>query len=343
MRRVAYVILVIIGIFLLIMPLSVPRFKSDAPYSVLNTGPEGTSRFGALLYHSGEVIPVLFPYSGSGLSSKNGTLVVIAPNVDFSNREVEVLRSFISSGGTLLLADDFNGGNSLLAALNVSARLSQEPAVSVTYSSSSAYPMTRAISPALLRGASYVVFHRPAVILNAQNPLAFTSNATLFNGAYGAFPIIDEIRYGRGRIILVSDPDIFVNALFKENEPFLRDLVAYLPGKVFYIDEAHHRDLNPYSSGTVVIQHTVSREGVFYYVLFVALVAFFVESGLASRLLFATLGFALAVLERLFGTEGEGLEDVIKRLEARGYDGDKLKKLVEEIETGSKLGGAHGR
>jgi len=342
-RRVAYVILVIIGIFLLVMPLSVPRFKSDAPYSVLNTGPKGTSSFGVLLYHSGKVVPVLFPYSGSDFSSKNGTLIVIAPDVGFSKREVDVLKSFLSSGGTLLLADNFNEGNALLEALGVPDRLSREPVVSVTYNSSSAYPVTRALSPSLSRGVSYLVLHRPAAILNAQHPLAFTSNATLFNGTYGAVPIIDEVKYGKGMIILVSDPDVFTNALFRQNEPFLRDLVSYLPGKVFYIDEAHHRDLNPYSSGTIVIQRAVSRGDVFYYILFVALLAFFVESGLASRLLFAALGLALGILERLFGTEEEGLEDVIRKLEERGYDGDKLKRLVEEIETGSKLGGAHGR
>ncbi|NJE49419.1 DUF4350 domain-containing protein [Thermococcus sp. 9N3] len=338
MRRVAYALLLIVGIALIVMPLSVPRFKSDAPYSVLNTGPDGTSRFGALLYHSGKVVPVLFPYSS--FSEGNATLVMIEPDVSLGAGELEVLRSFIEKGGTLLLATDSDVGNSILRELSLKQRVSREKALTITFLNG--LPVTREVSGSLARGVPFVALREPSVILGAQNPILFTSNATMFRGSYGRFPLADEVPHGKGRIIIISDPGIFTNALFDENEPFLRNLIAGLP-KTFYIDEAHHRDLNPYSSGTVVIQRAVNRKLVFYYVLFVALVVFFVESGLALRFLAWSLGLVFSILEKLFGSEEESLEDILRRLEARGYDGDKLKRLIEEIETGSKLGGAHGR
>lgn len=338
MRRVAYAILLIVGVSLIVMPLSVPRFKSNAPYSVLNAGPEGTSRFGALLYHSGKVSPVLFPYSSE--FKKNATLVMVEPNVPLGNDELGLLRSFLKDGGTLLLATDSKVGNSILKGLGVKARVSREKAVTITFIDG--FPATREIAEELARGVPFVALSRPSVVLGAQNPLLSTSNATMFRGTYGKFPLIEVVPYGRGRVIIVSDPGVFTNALFEKNEAFLRNLVALLP-KTFYIDEAHHRDLNPYSSGTVVVRRTFNRKLVFYYVLFVALVVFFVESGIFLRLLTFLTGFTFSVFERLLGVNEESLEEILRRLEAKGYDGDKLKRLIEEIETGSKLGDAHGR
>ena len=343
MRRVVYTILAVIGVFLLIMPVSVPKFKSDAPYSVLNTGPNGTSSFGVLLYHSGKVVPVLFPYSTSELSPKNGTLIIIGPDVKFSKGDINVLRSFLSDGGTVLLASGPEVGNEVLSSLGVSDRISRGVVISVTYNSSSLFPITRALLPPLGRGVNYVVLESPHAILHARNPLLLTSNASLLDGRYGSFPVIDEVRYGRGKLIVAADPNMFTNRLFKWNEPFLRNLVASFPGKVFYIDEVHHRDLNPYSSGTVTIQRAVSRRDVFYYLL--ALVGFilFVESGLATRLVSLSLRILFRLLDAISRPENVSLDDIVKSLEERGYDGAKLRKLIAELETGSKLGDVNGR
>ena len=340
MNKVAYAILLIIGVSLLVMPMSVPRFKSDAAYSVLNTEWNGLSSFGKLLYKSGEITPVLVPYDSLGLGKMNGTLIVVGPDVDFSQREIEQVRAFLEGGGTLILADDFGTGNELLAGLGLPQRFSKKPVTGLTYLKNYEFPVTREITDdALSTGVNYLMMSRPAVILNAQNPAVYTSNASMLNGEYGAFPLLDVVSYGKGRVILISDPDIFTNALFPQNEPFLRNLIGSLPEKTFYIDEAHHADFNPYSTGTIVIRRAVNRELVFYYVLFIAALAFFIESGLFGLL----LDKLFALLGRFFREERQGLDEIISRLEESGLDGDKLKKILHEIETGSKLGGGHGR
>jgi len=342
-NRLAYAVLLVIGVSLLAMPMSVPVFKSNSPYSVLNTGGNGLSEFGGLLYHSGKLVPVMSPYDSFDLKDMKGTLVVVGPDVPFSAGDVKQVKTFLSNGGTLLLAADSRTANGLLGGLGIPQRFSEKPVVSLTYAGDYHFPVTKEIvNISLAEGVSYVVLKEPGTVLNAEGPILYTSNATMFNGTYGRFPIIDEVNYGKGRLILVADPAMFTNALFRENRVFLQNLVSSLPGKTFYVDEVHHADFDPYSSGSIVIRNAINKKYVFYYVLFVAMLAFLVESGVVIRVFEWTLRLILRILER-FSEEEPSVDEIVRRLAARGYDGDKLKNIVMEIEKGSKLGDAHGR
>lgn len=334
----AYVILLIVGIAFLIMPLSVPVFKSSAQYSVLNTGWNGTSSFGKLLYSKGGVTPILGPYDSVGLDKDKGTLVVIGPNLPFTAGEVEALKRFLDNGNTLLLADDFGTGNQLMKELGLEERFSPDQPLTPVFLKNGDFPITAEIKTPLSSGVSFIVMYKPSVILNPANPLVATPNGTYLNEEYGTFAIVDSVKYGRGKIILVSDPDIFTNSLFKENERFIENLLNYMPGP-YLIDEAHHRDFNPYSSGTITIRRAVNKKLVFYYVLAIAVLAFIVESGLWMK----PLEWGLELLGRFFKEESVNLEEIVKSLEEEGLDGEVLRKMLKEIQTGSKLGGGNGR
>ena len=338
MNRMAYVILLVIGVALLIMPLSVPVFKSNAQYSVLNTGWNGTSSFGKLLYSKGGVTPILGPYDSVGLDGDRGTLVVIGPNLPFTKGEIEALRKFLQEGNTLLLADDFGTGNQLLEGLGLRERFSSRSPLTPIYLKNGNFPITADIKPPLSEDVNFLVMYKPSVILNPENPLVMTPNGTYLDGRYGSFAIVDVVPYGKGKIVLVSDPDIFTNSLFGENERFIENLLTYLPGP-YLIDEVHHRDFNPYSSGTITIRRAVNRKLVFYYVLFVAMLAFVIESGLWIK----PFELAFSLLFRLFGERKEDVEEIVKSLEQEGLDGEVLRKMLSEIQTGSKLGGGNGR
>lgn len=339
MKKSLYAILLIVGIGLMIMPLSVPVMKSNAKYSVLNTGPEGVSSFGRLLYSRGEILPLLSTYDSSGLGDRRGTLLVIGPNLEFTDEEVKELKVFLERGNTLILADDFGTGNSLLAALGVKERFSRGEVISPIYRENSRAVMTSSIlSPELQKGVEVVVTLGPSAVLNPNNPLVLFPDASLLNGEYGAFTLVDEAPYGSGRIILVSDPNIFTNALFKDNEAFINNLLDYATGP-FYIDEAHHSDFNPYTAGTITIKRTVNKGHVFYYVLFVALVAIVIETGLWLK----ALERILSSLLRFVKEEKTDIEEIVKSLESEGLNGEVLRKIIREIETGSKIGDAHGR
>lgn len=336
MNRVFYAILIIVGVSIMVMPLSVPVFKSNADYSFLNTGWNGLSSFGKLIYSRGDIVPVMSTYDSISLGEKKGTLVVVGPSLEFTSSEVDEVRDFLNGGGVLILADDFGTGNGLLEGLGLDERFARGEMISPIYSKNHHHPVTAEIvDPELGKDVERIVMTDPSVITNPSNPLVYTPNSTIFGKMRGPFALVDEVAYGKGRIILISDPDIFTNALFAENRAFIENLLDTVEGP-FYIDEAHHADLNPYSSGTMTIRRAVNRENVFYYLLFVLALAFFIESGLWARL----LEWGLRLLFRILGEEKpESLEEIVKSLEEEGLNRDLLLKIIREIETGSKLGG----
>ncbi|NJE25881.1 DUF4350 domain-containing protein [Thermococcus sp. MV5] len=339
MNRVFYAIMLIVGVSMIIMPLSVPVFKSSAEYSVLNTDWNGVSSFGRLLYSKGEIVPVLSTYESMGLGERKGTLIIVGPNLDFTNEEIWELKRFLENGNTLILADDFGTGNEILEGLGVEQRFGRGELITPIYSKNYQYPITAEIAdPDLAKNVERIVMYNPSVILNSENALVYTPNSSIFRNSYGAFAIVEEVEYGEGEIILISDPDIFTNSLFRENEEFIKNLLDYTGGP-FFIDEAHHRDFNPYSSGTITIRRALNRELVFYYILFVAIIAFIVETGLWLRVLEKILGLFF----RFFKEEKESLEEIIKSLEKEGLSRELVLKIINEIKSGSKLGGNHGR
>ena len=339
MNRVFYAIMIIIGVSIMIMPLSVPVLKSNAAYSVLNTDWNGVSSFGKLMYSRGEILPVLSSYDSMNLKEKKGTLIIIGPNLEFTDEEISELRDFLENGNTLILADDFGTGNRILEGLGLEERFSKKEPITPIYLRSSNFPVTMEIKDKnLAKGVEKIVMYKPSVILNAKNGLVYTPNSSRLGNTYGPFVVVEEVSYGNGRIILISDPDIFTNSLFRENKAFIENLMDYVNGP-FYIDESHHRDFNPYSAGTITIRRAVNKEFVFYYVLFVAVLAFIIESGLWMRV----VERLLSILFIFFKEEKESLEEIVKSLEKEGINREILMRIISEIQTGSKLGGNHGR
>ncbi|RLF80116.1 DUF4350 domain-containing protein [Thermococci archaeon] len=339
MNRVFYAIMIIIGVSIMIMPLSVPVLKSNAAYSVLNTDWNGVSSFGKLMYSRGEILPVLSSYDSMNLKEKKGTLIIIGPDLEFTDEEISELRDFLENGNTLILADDFGMGNRILEGLGLEERFSKKEPITPIYLRSSNFPVTMEIKDKnLAKGVEKIVMYKPSVILNAKNGLVYTPNSSRLGNTYGPFVVVEEVSYGNGRIILISDPDIFTNSLFRENKAFIENLMDYVNGP-FYVDESHHRDFNPYSAGTITIRRAVNKEFVFYYVLFVAVLAFIIESGLWMRV----VERLLSILFIFFKEEKESLEEIVKSLEKEGINREILMRIISEIQTGSKLGGNHGR
>ena len=339
MNRVFYAIMLIVGVSIMIMPLSVPVFKSSADYSVLNTDWNGVSSFGRLLYSKGEISPVLSTYDSMDLGERKGTLIIVGPNLDFTNEEIWELKRFLENGNTLILADDFGTGNEILEGLGLEQRFGRGELITPIYSKNYHYPITTEIMDSdLSKNVEKIVMYNPSVILNPQNVLVYTPNSSIFKNSYGAFALMEKIEYGNGEIMLISDPDIFTNSLFRENEEFIKNILDYASGP-FFIDEAHHRDFNPYSSGTITIRRTVNKDLIFYYILLVAAIAFIIESGIWLKI----LEKIFSILFMIFKEEKESMEETIKSLEKEGLNRELLMKIINEIKSGSKLGGSHGR
>lgn len=336
MKRAAYVILMAFGIFLLVMPLNIPVFYTNTDFSVFNAKWNGASNFGRLLYEEASIIPIITSYNSFGLGEREGVLLILGPDLGYSPLEIDEIKKFLENGGTLVLIDDFGTGNDILSGLNLTARFTGLVPIDVFYSKNYNFPeLVRILDPRLSVGVDKLILNVPSVIAGAEGSI-YTSKVTVIGNNQRQLPIMSELEYGNGKIILFSDPSVFINDMFEKNEPFIRNFVNYIKADTIYIDEAHHSNFNPYAVGTVVIKRSLDKMKVFYVILGVAILAILVESGLIlegiSRVVNVLLG-------KIFKEKEKSLDDVIEELKKEGYDEKVLRKIIMEINTGKKLGG----
>lgn len=326
--RWLYAFLAFACIFLLILPLSVPVIKTSVDFSMFNTNWNGCSEFAKVLVERGKIAPVLYSYNSIDLK-REGVLIVVGPDVDFSPLEIEEVRSFLEEGGTLFIADDFGLANSLLEGLEVTGKFSDKPLGDIFYCKKADFPVVARIEdPQLSYGVEKLVLNIPSVITGLEGEEeVFSSKVSVVGGNRRSYPILAEIRYGAGRVILLSDPDILINDMATENRKFIDNLVGYLGSDLFYFDDAHHSDFNPYSITTVYIHRELDRGKAFKVFAFVAALMVFIESGIARA-----IGQFIGRL--MPARKGEDIFDGLPK----GIDIIIVKRIINEIETGSKFG-----
>lgn len=168
----------------------------------------------------------------------------------------------------------------------------------------------------------------PAVIVGFGEGNVYTSRVTLLGKDFRSYPILVELKYGNGRIVLFSDPSVFTNEMIKMNRNFAENFIDEFINPPVYVDEAHHSNFNPYYAGTIVVRRSLDREKSFYVVLAVAGLALFVESGLAFELFNLVISLAIKIFVR---GEKVRVEDVVEKLAKEGYDRKILERIVREV------------
>ncbi len=329
--RVLYPFLIFLGLVFLILPVSIPVIKTSADFSMFNTDWNGCSEFARFLHEKGELVPLIYPYNSVGVGDLNGALIIVGPDTVFSKLEAEEVRTFLENGGTVLIADDFGTANTLLMYLGVNARFSSNPLEDIFYSKRKEFPIIVKIEGIPVTSKSDgITLNVPSALVGTDGNI-FSSKVSVLGESMRSYPIMAEIRYGNGKIILLSDPSILINEMFDENRQFIESLITYIGVKKFYFDEAHHSDFNPYLAGTVIVHRELDKEKAFVIFLAVAALAAVVEGG-----------FIRKIFEIIYSMRSKREEDLLEDL-PDWVDPDLLKKIIHEIKTGSKIGGNYGR
>ena len=279
MRRF-YVYSAIFGLafVMVLVPLVVPMLTREADYSVFNTGWNGCSDFykdyistyGAESVATTEDIylnAVLRDLTHLDTDPRDAMLLIIGPSKPYGAHELAYLRTFLSEGGRIILADDFGVGNDILSFLGVDARFSGVPLLDLAYETSALVPVTFFGS-----GGSTLPY---TALLNHATALSGVSSSYLYsspsafldtngNGVFdegerrGPFPLISRIPYDEGVLILIADPSIFINDMYRreDNRALLLDniSVARAAGNTtLYVDEAHFAHAEAFSVVDVVL------------------------------------------------------------------------------------------
>jgi hypothetical protein len=220
-------------------------------YHPLNEGWNGCSGIARLTAN----MTLLLSYD-KPLPNATSLLAIIGPNVNFTERESSSIGKFLVGGGVVLVADDFGTGNSLLEELNVSARFSNEPFADLYYYSKNPdFPIITDFSPSpATDNLSAIVLDRPSYIntgnsssvtkLGSSSPFSFIdpsgNGRPSTNETIDSYTVLATVRIGRGLLLLVADPSMFINDMIGlyDNMRLFQNALKMSDGSVIF-DNAH--------------------------------------------------------------------------------------------------------
>ena len=263
----------LVGLAILVaLTLVLAGLFSTAAFGAYNPGWDGTSDLRALAdERAGETV-VARDVAAYGDTDPNGTVAfVLSPTEAYDATETARLRTFVDRGGTLVVADDFRPhANPLLAGLGVETRLNgtlvrderfyyRSPALPRATNVSANHTLTSGVEELTL---NYGTVLEPGS--NATVPVSTSAFAYLDTNASGelednetvaSYPIVAVEAVGEGRVVVVSDPSVFLNAMLErpDNRAFAENLVDR---STVLFDVSHTPGIPPLSAAVLVLRES---------------------------------------------------------------------------------------
>lgn len=221
--------------------LTVHLSSNNLEFSRYNTGWNGTSQFFSDLdrHRTAEISD---PTQLSAFAN-DAVLLIIAPYREPTGQEIDAYTAFIERGNTLILIDDFGTGNAILKKL--SSRIAILPgnlsSLDREYADPYSIVVYRSGNDPLVRDSPPLLLNRAAP-LSGGDPLMKTSVLSWIdsNGdgrinsqeVLGSFPVLALETRGEGRLVVLSDPSIFINAMQDPGEKWgNRQLIQRFTGQ----------------------------------------------------------------------------------------------------------------
>jgi hypothetical protein len=169
-----------------------------------------------------------------------GKVLIVFPYSDFTSQELATFESFVRTGGTLVVADDYGQGNQILQGLGLQARFSGEVLLDpmVCYRNRWLPKSVRITDDSLMQGINSMVLNHATSLTSVtpQEVLAQSSSFSFLdsnqNGsldskeASGPFPVIARVPFVNGVLALAD------NRILAQN-------LARMATGGFLVDESH--------------------------------------------------------------------------------------------------------
>ncbi|MFP4050577.1 MAG: DUF4350 domain-containing protein [Thermoplasmata archaeon] len=267
-----YVVIGSIVLLILFLSLSAPVVTTDADFSVYNPGWNGCSDLAVRTNQVGKFTPNLELESGESmdvtqkeltqysLSANGSSLVILGPKQNFTESETEYIDSFMKKGGIVVLSDDFGSGNSLLNGLNTSSRFIGDPVLDLSFEKKPDFGVAYNVRDSdITQNVSYVLLNKPTGIVPGRNAKSYMNSSEASwidrnnNGMNDPgeerrhIPLLTMEEYGEGKLILVSDPSIFINSMREEldNRILTNNILDYASsGRNNIVFDESHREVN---------------------------------------------------------------------------------------------------
>ncbi len=185
-----------------------------------------------------------------------GTALIEVPYEQFSEADLAQLRSYVSSGGTLVLLDDYGFGNQVLNSLGLNMRFTGQPLLDPLFDYRNKWlpKITDFVSTPLNANVSSIVFNH-ATALNGTSEasvVAYSSsfslldtnvNGLLDNGELnGPFPVAAYTKMDQGYVVAVADPSLLTNGMLSmdDNLRFVNNMFSIQSSNPqVFVDQSH--------------------------------------------------------------------------------------------------------
>jgi len=187
-------------------------------------------------------------------SSPHGSILILIPYIQFSPNELESISSFVTTGGTIILADDYGYGNQITEYLGLRARFSGQPLLDplVNYKNRW-FPQITHLGPSFLTtNPESLVFNNATALTEIETGDILAQSSTFSfldlnddqvwqkGEPTGPLPVISQHNVGSGQVVLISDPSLFINSMQRmgSNHNLIQN-IADIATSNLLIDQSH--------------------------------------------------------------------------------------------------------
>lgn len=210
----------ILIIFCIVLFIAVLRFSQNTDdFSTFNPEWNGGKQIKNELSENHTVISMPLTDDLSAYDPDKTAFIILRPENNFSKKEMEIIKKFIDNGGLLIVADDFGSGNDLLNNLTTHIVFSNLLMLDdVNYWENITFPvitfdLTNVSNITLNYPTSLIVKDSSVKILASSSRFSWLSKGDMDRGSGGSYPVIATTSSGKGTIIAIADPSIFINSM----------------------------------------------------------------------------------------------------------------------------------
>ncbi len=354
-----YIVLISVSLLILLMSMATPILTTSADFSVYNPGWNGCSDLAVRSYESGTFTPNLRLDDGQSIDveqkeitsydipPRRSAFIFLGPDKEFSGSDADHLHTFMQEGGTVLLADDFGTGGSLLNKFNTTSRFLGKPILDLSFEKKPQFGVAYEINDhQMTKNVSFVLTNKPTGISPGRNAtvLMKTSSASWMDSnenevhdegeVQKEFPLLTIEDYGAGQLILLSDPSIMINSMRErlDNDILVGNMMDFVTeGRDNVVFDESHRDMNIIFD--LVYSFTYPSRGLSFLILILSVgvtAMIFVPS--LKKGLFSGVKFLLYMFRK---DEDEG--DIVEKVLSNHPDWDehRLKTIYDRMEKES--------
>lgn len=242
---------------------------SSVAFGAYNAQWDGSGDMRSVASEAGSSVTVGTNVSQYPTADANATVAfVLSPREPYTQTEVDRIERFVRAGGTLVVAEDYRPhANDLLSGIGASARVDGRPLYDTrNYDRTAAFPeVTPTDSSPATEGVETVVFNHGTVVEPGDaTPLLTTSSYAYLDDdgdgeldddeSLASRPVATTEPVGSGRVVVVSDPSVFVNAMLErgDNRQFARNLL----GPTVLLDYSHAGGVPPLATVVLALRRS---------------------------------------------------------------------------------------